>query len=199
MIRSQTCKILCAAWLFTCSADAQDKVTGPLHLVVSEVGNCIVEYGKGDDLEFTVMAEIGSSLNFSVRGDFKSAKIEKASVIAPDGKTYELAALGEQPPNGPGNLRKFLSIKFGEAQSGFSIGRWKVRIEFMVDGKTYNHKAEYLVTWRKPGQGIWGRQEWANDSKDAEQAGADQPATKPADKPPVKGQPSTPTSKDGPR
>lgn len=33
----------------------------------------------------------------------------------------------------------------------------------------------------------------------AEQAGADQPATKPADKPPVKDQPSTPTPKDGPR
>jgi hypothetical protein len=32
-----------------------------------------------------------------------------------------------------------------------------------------------------------------------EQAGADQPATKPADKPPVKDQPSTPTSKDAPR
>jgi hypothetical protein len=32
-----------------------------------------------------------------------------------------------------------------------------------------------------------------------EQAGADQPATKPADKPPVKDQPSTPTPKDGPR
>jgi hypothetical protein len=37
-----------------------------------------------------------------------------------------------------------------------------------------------------------------NDLK-AEQAGADQPATKPADKPPVKSQTSTPTSKDGPR
>jgi hypothetical protein len=33
----------------------------------------------------------------------------------------------------------------------------------------------------------------------AEQAGAGQPATKPADKPAVKDQPSTPTSKDGPR
>jgi len=33
----------------------------------------------------------------------------------------------------------------------------------------------------------------------AEQAGADQPATKPADKAPVKDQPPTPTSKDGPR
>jgi len=32
-----------------------------------------------------------------------------------------------------------------------------------------------------------------------EQAGADQPATKPADKAPAKDQPSTPTSKDGPR
>ena len=33
----------------------------------------------------------------------------------------------------------------------------------------------------------------------AQQAGTGQPATKPADKPSVKGQPSTPTSKDGPR
>jgi hypothetical protein len=35
--------------------------------------------------------------------------------------------------------------------------------------------------------------------REVEQAGADQPATKPADKPPVKDQPSTPTSKDLPR
>ena len=35
--------------------------------------------------------------------------------------------------------------------------------------------------------------------QEAQQAGADQPATKPADKPPVKDQPSTPTSKDCPR
>lgn len=33
----------------------------------------------------------------------------------------------------------------------------------------------------------------------AEQPGPDQPATRPADKPPVKDQPSTPTPKDGPR
>ena len=36
-------------------------------------------------------------------------------------------------------------------------------------------------------------------AKKGEQAGADQPATKPADKPPVKDQPSTPTPKVGPR
>jgi len=35
--------------------------------------------------------------------------------------------------------------------------------------------------------------------EEGEQAGADQPTTKPADEPPVKDQPSTPTSKDGPR
>ncbi len=35
--------------------------------------------------------------------------------------------------------------------------------------------------------------------EESEQAGADQPATKPADKPPVKDQPSAPTSKDSPR
>jgi len=37
------------------------------------------------------------------------------------------------------------------------------------------------------------------DTTKGEQAGADQPATKPADKPPVKDQPSTSTPKDGPR
>ena len=36
-------------------------------------------------------------------------------------------------------------------------------------------------------------------TQDAVQAGADQPATKPADKVPAKVQPPTPTSKDGPR
>jgi len=36
-------------------------------------------------------------------------------------------------------------------------------------------------------------------NKPAEQSDADQPATRPADKVPAKGQPSTPTSKDGPR
>jgi len=36
-------------------------------------------------------------------------------------------------------------------------------------------------------------------TKEAEPAGSDQPATKPADKSPVKDQPSTPTPKDGPR
>ena len=39
----------------------------------------------------------------------------------------------------------------------------------------------------------------ADEKRQAEQAGAGQPATKPADKPPVKDQPSTPTSKDLPR
>jgi len=37
------------------------------------------------------------------------------------------------------------------------------------------------------------------NSPKAEQAGADQPATKPVEKPAVKGQPSTPTAKDSPR
>jgi hypothetical protein len=39
----------------------------------------------------------------------------------------------------------------------------------------------------------------ADWTKKAQPAGAGQPATKPADKPPVKDQPSTPTSKDAPR
>jgi hypothetical protein len=39
----------------------------------------------------------------------------------------------------------------------------------------------------------------ASEKRKAEQSGADQPATKPADKPTVNDQPSTPTSKDSPR
>lgn len=41
--------------------------------------------------------------------------------------------------------------------------------------------------------------EWPQKADQAEQAGADQPATEPADKAPVKDQPSPPTLKDAPR
>ena len=57
----------------------------------------------------------------------------------------------------------------------------------------------------RPGGEFDGNQEWQEKAKRelkmwiAEQAGADQPASRPADKAPVKDQPSTPTPKDGPR
>jgi hypothetical protein len=57
----------------------------------------------------------------------------------------------------------------------------------------------------RPGAGSDGEQKWREKAKRelkmwiAEPAGADQPATIPADKVPVKDQPSTPTSKDCPR
>lgn len=112
----------------------------PLHLVLSKVGNRIVEYNKGGEPNFTLMAEIQGSLNFSLRGEFKEAEILKATVIGPDGKTYELAAFGEQPQSKEGML-----------------------LQFKVDGETYNHKAEYQVTWRRPQDGIWEKQRWANE------------------------------------
>ncbi len=50
--------------------------------------------------------------------------------------------------------------------------------------------------FKTPSRALWSS--WRRKSP-AEQAGADQPAAQPADKPPVNGQPSTPTSKDTPR
>ncbi|HEY8904127.1 MAG TPA: hypothetical protein VIM48_10475, partial [Chthoniobacterales bacterium] len=141
----------------------------------------IVTYGTENKTGFTLMAEIASALNFSLRGGFSKAEIVSASTVAPDGKTYQLKAIGEQPPARPGTLLQFLSIVYGDAHTGFSIGKWEVTIKFKVDGKEYTHKATYLVTWRKPEEGIWQGQHWANESP-AEQGGADQPATAPKSK-----------------
>lgn len=136
----------------------------PLHLVISEVGNRMVTYGTEDEAGFTLMAEIANALNFSLRGEFANAEIVSASTVAPDGKTYQLKTIGEQPPARPGTLLQFLYIVYGDAHTGFSIGKWDVIIKFTVDGKEYDHKATYLVTWRKPEEGIWQGQRWANES-----------------------------------
>jgi hypothetical protein len=163
-------KLLAVAFALILSAHAQDEVK-PLHLVISKVGNKMALYNKGKELKFTMMAEIQDCLNFSLNGEFTKAKIEKATVVAPDGKTYELAALGEQPPASEGNLLQFLWIQFGDAHTGFSIGSWKVQIKFQVDGASYEHEADYLVTWRKPGDGIWGGSLWANESEKKAESG----------------------------
>ena len=74
-------------------------------------------------------------------------------------------------------------------------------------------KALILITGQKPlwywfgtpGTPFSGDANWSSRAKTtwlkwkAEQSGADKPATKPADKSPVKNQPLTPTSKGGPR
>lgn len=144
-------------------AKAHDE--GPLHLVISKVGNRIATYGNDEDIKFTMMAEIQGALNFSLNGDFKTAEIVSAATVAPDGKTYELKAIGEQPPAMAGNLMRFLRITHGDAHTNFSIGKWKVTVKFKVDGDEYTHEAEYLVTWRKPEEGIWEMQQWANESE----------------------------------
>jgi hypothetical protein len=136
----------------------------PLHLVISEVGNRIVTYGTEDEPRFTLMAEISNALNFSLRGDFTKAEILSASTVAPDGKTYQLKAIGEHPPACLGTLLQFLFIVYGDAHTGFSIGKWDLTIKFKVDGQDYDHKTTYLVTWRKPEEGIWQGQHWANES-----------------------------------
>lgn len=161
-------------------SEAQEE--GPLHLVISKVGNRVAVYGTDEESKFTLMAEIQGALNFSLNGDFEKAEIVSAATVAPDGKTYELKAIGEQPPAMAGNLMRFLSITHGDAHTDFSIGKWKVTVKFKVDGKEYIHEAEYLVTWRKPDEGIWQNQHWANESP-AEQGGAGQPATRSESKP----------------
>ncbi len=153
---------------------AQDE--GPLHLVVSKVGNSMVTYTSEGEVLFTLMAEIGGSLGFSLNGDFAKAEIIRASTVAPDGNSYQLETIGEQPPARPGNVMRFLHIVHGDAHTGFSIGKWKVTVEFKVDGEAYTHEADYLVTWRKPNDGIWGMQRWANESA-TKQDDTDKPAT----------------------
>ncbi|MDP0492603.1 MAG: hypothetical protein Q7Q71_16270 [Verrucomicrobiota bacterium JB023] len=150
--------------LFASVADVQAQDEGPLHLVVSKAGNSVATYGTDDEILFTLMAEIEGSLNFSLSGDFKKAEIVDASTVAPDGKVYQLKAVGEQPPARPGNLMKFLRVTHGDAYTDFSIGRWKVTVNFKVDDEAYTHKADYLITWRKPDHGIWGMQHWANET-----------------------------------
>ena len=163
-------KLLAVICALTLSAHAQEEVK-PLHLVISKVGNKMAHYNKGKELKFTMMAEIQVCLNFSLNGEFTKAKIEKATVIAPDGKNYELAALGEQPPAGEGSVTQFLWIQFGDAHAGFSVGSWKVKIKFQVVGASYEHEADYLITWRKPEDGIWGGQQWANESENKAESG----------------------------
>ncbi len=142
---------------------AQDE--GPLHLVVSKVGNRMVFYETDDETTFTLMAEITGKLNFGVRGDFDKAEIVNASTVASDGKTYTLEAIGEQPRPFRGGLMRFLSVTHGDAHSEFSIGKWSVIIRFKVDGVEYTHAADYLITWRKADEGIWQNQQWANEAE----------------------------------
>lgn len=76
-----------------------------------------------------------------------------------------------------------------------------------VSGKDANEKWPQAILRLRPvfdQFALWNRKlldiEKTNAKKKSEeQAGADQTATKPADKPPAKDQPSTPTSKDAPR
>ncbi len=139
----------------------------PLHLVKSDVGNSLVLYHEEGELDFGLLVEIQGSLNFSVSGKFKKAEIVKASTVAPDGKRYALEALGEQPQLPQGSYMRFLSIKFGNTYSRFSIGKWEIEIVFKIDGEEYTHRSNHLVTWRKPG-GMWEDQEWVNERADTE-------------------------------
>ncbi|MEM1085897.1 MAG: hypothetical protein AAGI48_17440 [Verrucomicrobiota bacterium] len=142
---------------------------GPLYLVISEVGNKLAMYGDEDELRFTLMAEIEGKLGFSLSGRFEEAEIIEASTVAPDGDTYKLKAVGNQPRADRGLLTRHLSVAYGDTYTDFSIGSWKVVIRFKIDGHEYTHQADYLITWRKPDEGIWGMQKWVNVSLDPEE------------------------------
>jgi hypothetical protein len=136
-----------------------------LHLVTRTSSKLTTTKPEAENLPFGLMAEIEGSVNFSLRGNFKKAEIVEASTIAPDGKKYDLEAMLDGPPAFQGGLLVFLQIKHGERKNDFSIGSWQVTVKFKVDDELYQYSANYLITWRKPEEGIWGMQHWANQNK----------------------------------
>lgn len=133
-----------------------------LHLVTRTNSTLTTTKPEADDIPFGLMAVIEGSVNFSLRGNFKKAEIVEATTLAPDGKKYDLEAMPDGPPPFPCSLLVFLQIKHGEKRNDFSIGNWKVTVKFKVDDELYQYSANYLITWRKPEEGIWGMSHWAN-------------------------------------
>ncbi|NWK57739.1 hypothetical protein HW115_19125 [Verrucomicrobiaceae bacterium N1E253] len=138
-----------------------------LHLVTRTSSELTSKKTKVEKAPFGLMAEIEGAVNFSLRGEFKSAKIIEASTVAPDGNKYNLEAMPDGPPSFHGELLSFLKIKHGERRNDFSIGSWKVTVKFEVDGEVYMYVANYLISWRKP-ESKWGMQQWVNQ-KNVEQ------------------------------
>lgn len=75
-------------------------------------------------------------------------------------------------------------------------GDWDLLLQFLADDATKTANASFLEDTFLHSSGTKINRLLTNET---EQAGAGQPATKAADKAPTKDQPSTPTSKDGPR
>lgn len=136
----------------------------PLFLVTRTSSKVLGEKDK-QEIPFGLMAEIEGSVNFSLRGDFKQAKILSAVASAPDGKEYPLEAMKDGPPAFQGGLLVFLRISYGDRRPDFSIGDWSVKVSFEVDGNPYEYTGNYHITLRKSSDGIWGEQLWANQSK----------------------------------
>jgi hypothetical protein len=156
-----------AAFLATSSGWAGDEkpVVTP-HLVVCQNGErtAKVDLGRGELTHVTT--DIEGVLNLSVRGDFNAVKVVRASVIAPDGKTYSLRTSGEQPPSRPGTFSGFFGVDHEGVINEFSIGLWKVRMSIDLDGQILSYEPDFLITWRVIG-GMWGDQHWANDDSTA--------------------------------
>ncbi len=144
-----------------------------LHLVTRTNSTLTTTKPGADDIPFGLMAEIGGSVNFSLRGNFKKAEIVEATTLAPDGRKYNLVAMPDGPPPFQGRLLAFLQIKHGDQRNDFSIGNWKVTVKFKVDDELYKYSANYLITWRKPEEGIWGMSLWANQNRTEQDARAD--------------------------
>jgi hypothetical protein len=92
--------------------------------------------------------------------------------------------------------KKVLKLKSTKLEAGTRIYGW-ISVEFdEIDGKTAETHSYKVEGFFKPVIQSTPRDTTSNEG---EQAGAGQPATQPADKVPVKDQPSTPTPKDAPR
>jgi len=136
-----------------------------------------------------------------------------ADTVLPDqpmGKQLEWAETGKSDSDKADRLEAFWKkylpqedggvspdlIGYGDGSHVCAIIRcaWQLTRAYISTGQ--KEKALAMVNWLAEHE---SKTSLAPVIKPAEQAGADQPATQPADKPPVKDQPSTPTSKDGPR
>jgi hypothetical protein len=118
-----------------------------------------------------------------------------------DGREIHCATLDNQGELVAAGGRSSFDVAFKHLDDKRIYMRWiAAEALIRITGK------EPLWYWfGTPGKPFNGDDNWSSRAKTewmkwkAEQAGADQPATKPADKSPVKDQPSTPTSKDAPR
>jgi hypothetical protein len=163
-------------------------------LVLNTTKNRIQTVDLGNGKTARIVCEIANTLNFSIKGDFKSLEFGHTWISRPDARNSRLEALGEQPPKKAGDrVIVFTPIHAGRPVA-FSIGSWTATIPFTVDGREFEYTATFLIRLQDPDERNI-RQRWLNaqvpshiptytppENQQAEQVGTGQPATRPESK-----------------